>query len=313
MKVAYFFFAICLLILSACGEDDNGIAANPNQKDNNNTGQETTVNVSFFNPEFQSIGKNIKLYGSGFGEDKSILKVFFDDASAEIISITNFTIEVVVPKGIKKICEITIEKNNKKYTYKKDFYLKSDVDDFKTATVKSNGILMIDSEENYINLALGFTIGNRKTFYGNEYNFEVDTCVNHNGQEYQLYYLKYMYGDSKYYEIDTMLVSFTLDNNNSLLENVQIKYKTDYAIFTSYPAYRKVKVVKTINLSKIPYLVEDGHVIAKLDEISNQGYIQNVLSSYYSRSDKGEEYEDILANYKLTDGYSLEIDLEIKK
>ncbi len=313
MKIAYFCFAICLLIFSACGEDDNGVAANPNQNDSSQVGQATTVNVSFFNPEFQSIGKRIKLYGSGFGESKSIVNVLFGDKSAEIVSITNYTIEVVVPEEIPKVCDITIEKNGKNNTYKKEFYLKGNGEDFETATVKSTGILMIYDEEDYRNLALDFTIGNKKTFYGNEENFDLDTCVNLYEQEYQLYYLKYMYGDSKYHVIDTMLVSFTLDNNNSLLENVQIKYISDYATFTSYPAYMERKIVQIINLSKIPYLVEDGHIIAKLDEISNQGYIQNVLSSYYSLSDKGEEYEYSLANYKLTDGYCLEIDLEIKK
>lgn len=123
MSIRQFNFSILFLIMissfSFCTKD------NPNGNDPDHpkvTGNPSIRNIS---PSSTFAGNKLIITGTNFGIDKSAVIVAFDEVDAEIISLSNTEIEVVVPpRGEKETVRIRVKVENRTsniYIFKYDY------------------------------------------------------------------------------------------------------------------------------------------------------------------------------------------------
>ena len=76
--------AVTLLLLLGCNSDDNN-------------GDNQSLKISSLSPENGGKGTVVKISGNGFGTDKTLVKVFFNDKEALVDALTDNEISVTVP------------------------------------------------------------------------------------------------------------------------------------------------------------------------------------------------------------------------
>ena len=77
------------LLLSSCKDDDNTSREyNPNEE----------VVLTSFNPTKGPLASQVILYGSNFGNNKEIVKVFFNEKEANVVSAVGNKILVLAPR-----------------------------------------------------------------------------------------------------------------------------------------------------------------------------------------------------------------------
>ncbi len=78
------------------------------------TGQAETPSIRGVNPSTALVGEKVTITGSNFGSDRSLIKVTFDEATAEIHSFANDKIEAIVPpRGNNESVRIQVTVGNK--------------------------------------------------------------------------------------------------------------------------------------------------------------------------------------------------------
>ena len=82
------YLAVGCCFTSCKGDDDSSMEYNPNEE----------VVLSSFNPTKGPLASQVILYGQNFGNNKEIVKVFFNEKEASVISATGNKILVLAPR-----------------------------------------------------------------------------------------------------------------------------------------------------------------------------------------------------------------------
>ncbi|MCS3195415.1 IPT/TIG domain-containing protein [Bacteroides thetaiotaomicron] len=100
------------LLLSSCKDDDNASREyNPNEE----------VVLTSFNPTKGPLASQVILYGSNFGNNKEIVKVFFNEKEANVVSAVGNKILVLAPRLPGEECVIKVQVGEQERTYKEAF------------------------------------------------------------------------------------------------------------------------------------------------------------------------------------------------
>ena len=100
------------LLLSSCKDDDNTSREyNPNEE----------VVLTSFNPTKGPLASQVILYGSNFGNNKEIVKVFFNEKEANVVSAVGNKILVLAPRLPGEECVIKVQVGEQERTYKEAF------------------------------------------------------------------------------------------------------------------------------------------------------------------------------------------------
>ena len=107
----YFFEKVRCCFTSCKGDDDSSMEYNPNEE----------VVLSSFNPTKGPLASQVILYGQNFGNNKEIVKVFFNEKEASVISATGNKILVLAPRLPGEECVIKVKVGEQEQTYKDIF------------------------------------------------------------------------------------------------------------------------------------------------------------------------------------------------
>lgn len=105
------YLAVGCCFTSCKGDDDSSMEYNPNEE----------VVLSSFNPTKGPLASQVILYGQNFGNNKEIVKVFFNEKEASVISATGNKILVLVPRLPGEECVIKVKVGEQEQTYKDIF------------------------------------------------------------------------------------------------------------------------------------------------------------------------------------------------
>lgn len=100
------------LLLSSCKDDDNASREyNPNEE----------VVLTSFHPNEGPLASQVILEGQNFGNNKDIVKVFFNEKVANVVSVTNNKILVLAPRLPGEECVVKVQVGEQEHAYKEFF------------------------------------------------------------------------------------------------------------------------------------------------------------------------------------------------
>lgn len=95
-----FFFACLLLFVAACNKEDEGKGKPYDPK--------IPISFNSFLPDSGGIATKMVLLGKNFGNDPSIIKVYFNDKQASVVGVDDDLIYVVVPRQPGEISNVSV-------------------------------------------------------------------------------------------------------------------------------------------------------------------------------------------------------------
>lgn len=109
LKFLFFLLALGTFIAS-CSDDDGG-DPDPDPE------PEPTLSLTDFNPKTGLTGTEVTITGEGFGDDKSAVSVSFNGVDADVASVSDTEITVVVPEGASTgAISVTVGENTEEFT-----------------------------------------------------------------------------------------------------------------------------------------------------------------------------------------------------
>lgn len=102
---------LCLLFLSCNDNGDSSQEYNPREE----------VVLTNFNPTRGALASRVILYGSNFGNNKDIVKVFFNEKEAYVVSAENDKILVLAPRLPGEECIIKVQVGEQEQIYEDNF------------------------------------------------------------------------------------------------------------------------------------------------------------------------------------------------
>lgn len=264
------------LLLSSCKDDDNASREyNPNEE----------VVLTSFHPNKGPLASQVILEGQNFGNNKDIVKVFFNEKEACVVSATGNKILVLAPRLPGEECVIKVQVGEQEYSYKEIFdYMiqtnvttlvggtRSDVNPKKTVslseaqfTEKIERPLAIDEEKN-----IYFDVKVKK----DDANFD---CYIMNEEANQIKWL-----ETDNYGLNNPIVAY------NPLRGACYKMRANSGSHEYYYYDKKVGLAR-VKEGNIIWNVEPKHADGWGEWNDKQTWIMNLKDGkFYTRSAKGE-------------------------
>lgn len=222
ISLLLFFFFSC-----SSDSDENAVAIEVPQTEE--------ITVDFFSSEYAYTDGTVSIIGDNFNTDLTQVKVYLDNVSVEIVSISKNNITIKIPPGINNSPNLLIEIPNSNVSFNNDTFKKIAILDNtknKWITIKNNfneitsvkNLTAIDKEKIYFSLKEGaypfrvrhsFNGGNNIYLFNQFYNFfEGGFYLSHNENEYS-YRVNLLYRKSKGMGESELLHDFSQESSAS--------------------------------------------------------------------------------------------------